>query len=317
MNLTSFEYFTAVAKELSFTRAAQQLHTSQQTLSAHIAALEKELGCTLFVRTVPLQLTYGGQRFLHYARRIQEDVSQLRAEFRHMDQKDTGVLRIGGPATRSLVIMPQIAEVFRQYFPRIELRMVICPDCEIADKLRGGAIDIGIAHFGADAFHLQTVDFCREDIVFAATKSLLSRQLGSDADRLLAEVPASGSLCALGVFPFVAQGKSDCADAVITQLYHADKYEPWITARTENTDSMVRLCLRDVGGCLCPENLLKTLLTQRQLEQIAIVPLGASASYSVSVGWLQDPPAWSLTANKQIINAFVEIATTALFRNTN
>ena len=95
MNLTSFEYFTAVAKELSFTRAAQQLHTSQQTLSAHIAALEKELGCTLFVRTVPLQLTYGGQRFLHYARRIQEDVSQLRAEFRHMDQKDTGVLAQG------------------------------------------------------------------------------------------------------------------------------------------------------------------------------------------------------------------------------
>ena len=80
---------------------------------------------------------------------------------------------------------------------------------------------------------------------------------------------------------------------------------------------MIRLCLRDVGGCLCPENLLKTLLTQRQLEQITVIPLGASASYSVSVGWLQDPPAWSFAANKQIIDAFVEIATTALFRNAN
>lgn len=317
MNLTSFEYFIAVAKELSFTRAAQQLHTSQQTLSSHIASLEKELGCVLFVRTVPLQLTYSGQRFLYYARRIQDDVSQLRAEFRHMGQSDAGVLRIGGPATRSLVIIPQIAETFRQYFPQVELQMVTSPDCEIADKLRSGTIDIGIAHFGTDAFHLQTVDFCREDIVFAATKSLLRRQLGDDAERVLTEVSASGSLCALGVFPFVVQGKNDCADVVITQLYHAGKYEPWITARTENTDSMLRLCLRDVGGCLCPENLLKTLLTQRQLEQISVASLGASASYSVSVGWLQDPPAWSLAANKQIVDTFVTIATTSLFRNTN
>ena len=43
MNLSSMEYFVALARERSFTKAAQQLHITQQSLSAHIAALEQEL----------------------------------------------------------------------------------------------------------------------------------------------------------------------------------------------------------------------------------------------------------------------------------
>ena len=53
MNFLSIEYFAAVASEHSFSKAAKRLGITQQTLSANIAALERELGCTLFVRHVP------------------------------------------------------------------------------------------------------------------------------------------------------------------------------------------------------------------------------------------------------------------------
>ena len=43
MNLSSMEYFVVLARERNFTRAAEKLHITQQSLSAHIAALEKEL----------------------------------------------------------------------------------------------------------------------------------------------------------------------------------------------------------------------------------------------------------------------------------
>lgn len=45
MTFSSMDYFITIARERSFTRAAQQLHITQQSLSSHIAALEQELGC--------------------------------------------------------------------------------------------------------------------------------------------------------------------------------------------------------------------------------------------------------------------------------
>lgn len=53
MNLQTMEYFSVLARERSFTRAAEALHITQQSLSGHIAAVEQELGAQLVVRFPP------------------------------------------------------------------------------------------------------------------------------------------------------------------------------------------------------------------------------------------------------------------------
>lgn len=53
MNFMTMEYFMAVAAKRNITKAAQELHVTQQTLSAHIAALEKELDSQLLSAAVP------------------------------------------------------------------------------------------------------------------------------------------------------------------------------------------------------------------------------------------------------------------------
>ena len=61
MHLLPMYYFKVVVKNRSINKAAQELHITQQTLSAHMNSVEKELGCVLFTRSPHFQLTYEGE----------------------------------------------------------------------------------------------------------------------------------------------------------------------------------------------------------------------------------------------------------------
>ena len=65
--------FLTVARYLSFTRAAQELYTTQPTISRQIAALEEEWGCPLFVRSnKEVALTEEGALMLDACKRSEE-----------------------------------------------------------------------------------------------------------------------------------------------------------------------------------------------------------------------------------------------------
>ncbi len=74
MNFQSMEYFAAVAKNRSFTRAADALHITQQTLSAHIAGIERSLMSAL-IRHIPLELTYAGRYFCAMQRNLIQNMT--------------------------------------------------------------------------------------------------------------------------------------------------------------------------------------------------------------------------------------------------
>ena len=69
MDFRILRYFLAVAREQSFTKAAEQLHITQPTLSRQLAALEEELGVKLLVRSGNITLTDQG---IFFKRRAQE-----------------------------------------------------------------------------------------------------------------------------------------------------------------------------------------------------------------------------------------------------
>ena len=87
MNLSSMEYFAVLARERSFTKAAEKLYITQQSLSSHIASLEKELGCQLLIRHIPLELTYAGEVFLRYGESICHTQTDMLWEFNDISQK--------------------------------------------------------------------------------------------------------------------------------------------------------------------------------------------------------------------------------------
>ena len=114
MNFQSMEYFAAVAKNRSFTRAADALHITQQTLSAHIAGIERELGCPLLIRHIPLELTYAGEVFLRYATEFNTKYDCMLHEFGDILNNQTGKLRFCIAFTRGHAIMPELIAAFQK-----------------------------------------------------------------------------------------------------------------------------------------------------------------------------------------------------------
>ena len=121
MNFSSMEYFTVLAQERNFTRAAQRLHITQQSLSSHIAGMEKELGSQLLVRRVPLELTYAGEVMLRYAAGFQKLHNEMQREFCDISQKQKGILRVGAASTRGQMILPKTIALFQESYPNISV----------------------------------------------------------------------------------------------------------------------------------------------------------------------------------------------------
>src|SRR6266481_9748115 len=93
MELRHLRYFTTVAAEGSFSRAAEKLHIAQPPLSRQIQQLEDELGVRLLDRGRPITLTGPGRYLFEHAQQILLRVEELRAMTRRLGKQK--VARLG------------------------------------------------------------------------------------------------------------------------------------------------------------------------------------------------------------------------------
>src|ERR1700756_2725582 len=102
MELHQLRYFCAIAETSSFSRAAQQSHVSQPSLSQQVRKLEDELGARLFDRLGrKVQLTSFGQTFLLRAEAILREVSNAKREIEEMSTMERGRIVVGAIPTIS------------------------------------------------------------------------------------------------------------------------------------------------------------------------------------------------------------------------
>ena len=110
MELRVLRYFLTVAKEQSFTKAAEQLHITQPTLSRQLAALEEELGTVLFNRGGRnVTLTDEGILLKRRALEIIDLEDKIREEFKESQVVD-GTITSGAAGTDLRAVPGEISD---------------------------------------------------------------------------------------------------------------------------------------------------------------------------------------------------------------
>ena len=145
MELRVLNYFLAIAREENFTKAAQQLHVTQPTLSRQIAQLEEELGVKLFVRSNHnIILTEDGMILKRRAQEILSLADKTKRDFLHKDENLEGTISIGSGEFLSTRCLTDCIAEFRKKYPLVRYEFYSGNAGNIRERIERGLLDIGL-----------------------------------------------------------------------------------------------------------------------------------------------------------------------------
>ncbi|WP_086998812.1 LysR family transcriptional regulator [Rhizobium sullae] len=134
--------FLAVARQRNFTRAAEEVHLAQSSVSDQIQSLEAELGTALFTRSRSgLELTQAGQVLSSYAEDILMLSDEARAAVAAVCVQNPGSVTIGALETIASVKLPGWLSGFQHRHPDINIKLKVAGSGDLRRKLEAGEID--------------------------------------------------------------------------------------------------------------------------------------------------------------------------------
>ena len=157
------QVFHAVAKHLSFTKAAEALFMTQPAVTFQVKQLEERFNTRLFERGHgKITLTPAGHVVLDYAERILALSAELDIRLKEMTSEISGPLLVGASTTIAESMLPQVLGDFKLKYPRVQPRLMVANSETVENRVAEHTLDIGFIEAPS---HLQNVatDVCCED----------------------------------------------------------------------------------------------------------------------------------------------------------
>ena len=145
MELRLLRYFLTVAKEQSFTKAAEQLHITQPTLSRQMTALEDELGITLFLRNGKrTTLTDEGILLKRSALEILNLEEKTLKELKGKEDVVEGTITIGCGEFAAVETLARICKTYKEKYPLVQIALHTATADTVYEMMKKGLVDIAL-----------------------------------------------------------------------------------------------------------------------------------------------------------------------------
>jgi DNA-binding transcriptional LysR family regulator len=173
MDIKEHSYVLAIVDNGNISKAAQALYISQPSLSIFLKNLENRLGTKLFDRRDgKLELTYEGERYVKYARRIVALNDDLEQELEDIQKNNLGRIRIGVMLTRATYTLPALLKGLKERHPQIEIHVVEEPQGTLEQMVASGEIDIAFINYPFKESGLEYIELAENNAVLVASKEM-------------------------------------------------------------------------------------------------------------------------------------------------
>lgn len=241
MELHQLRYFLAVARHQHFSRAAQELHVAQPSVSQQIQKLERELGARLFDRTRRgVALTEAGAAFLPRAQGALEQLQEARLELEELSGLQRGHLAIGSPPSAGTHLLPAALAAFHRRHPGISTSFRQAGSLALLDLVRAGELDLAVIILPVEQPQLETRPLMTEELVLAVPPDHPLRQAAAVRLRDLAGEP------------FVLYQEGYDLRQVMLEACRRAGFEPRVSVDGGEMDSVPRFVAAGLGFSIIP-----------------------------------------------------------------
>jgi len=180
------QVFYTVARQLSFTKAAEQLFMTQPAVTFQIKQLEEHLNSRLFERNHGrITLTPTGQLVLEYAGRILGLSAEMDKRVSELTGAISGPLLLGASTTIAEFILPRVLGEFKAHHPQVQTHMTVANSEIIENRVADHTIDLGLIESPSQLPSLHTEACCDDELVmicapgykFVGLKSVTPQQI--------------------------------------------------------------------------------------------------------------------------------------------
>ena len=176
MNIRAMRAFVELVKQKSVTEAANALCVTQPTISKLVKQLEFELNLPLMIRHGhKFELTPAGQLVFDQGSSILKQMKNLNEAINEFHTQETGILKLGMPATVGSFFFNEILSTFHERYPRIQIQLIEDGSEVVAPMVLSWKLDVGVSMLPVTT-ELATRPFIYDDLYFISRKPSVWQQ---------------------------------------------------------------------------------------------------------------------------------------------
>jgi DNA-binding transcriptional LysR family regulator len=285
------QVFHAVAKQMSFTKAAETLFMTQPAVTFQIKQLEEHFNTRLFERGHGrIALTPAGEIVLEYAERILALSAELETRLREMTGRLSGPLLIGASTTIAEFLLPRVLGEFKSQHPEVQPKLVVANSEAIENRVAEHTLDIGLIEAPSHLPSLLTQMCCEDELqVIVSPAHPLAKAKTVTPKQLIA-------------YPYVSR-ESGSGTREFTDLYFrkagVDPTDLSVVMELGSPEALKGVVGTGLGFAILSK---ATVAKEQKLGELVAVPLNPKLLRSLSLVYPKEK------FRSRLVNTFVEFA---------
>lgn len=209
------QVFYTVAKQLSFTKAAELLFMTQPAVTFQVKQLEEHFNTRLFERShSKITLTPAGRLAMEYAERILNLTGEMETRLLEMTGDVSGVLLIGASTTIAEYMLPRLLGEFKSKFPQVQTRLTVANSETVESRVADHTLDIGLIEAPAHHPSLEAEVCCEDELVVICAPQ-------HDLAKLSVALPEQ-----LATLPYISREAGSGTREVVDDFFRRSGFNP-------------------------------------------------------------------------------------------